>query len=93
MSDGVPMQRETGVDKAPSSQGIGASESGQSSEAGEAVEASGDAIVIADAIFGGFQLLATAFDRLTKAINDQSQIDEHGAPQEASTYLDGKSIE
>lgn len=54
---------------------------------GSSVEASGDALVIADAIYGGFQLLAAAVDRLTASMDGEEPEDE-----EPETYLDGSRV-
>lgn len=54
-------------------------------EAENEIEASGDTVVLADAIYGGFALLAGAVRELAKAMNG-----EPGEPQnDEEFYLDG----
>lgn len=52
------------------------------------IEASGDALVIADAIYGGFQLLAAAVDRLTKSMEGDDPEDD----RQGEFYLDGSKV-
>lgn len=60
-------------------------------EESEEISASGDAIVIADAIFAGFAELARAIDRLSAAVRQDGSEDEL-EPESLGTYLDGTKI-
>jgi len=60
-------------------------------EESEEISASGDAIVIADAIFAGFTELARAIDRLSAAVRQDGSEDEL-EPESLGTYLDGTKI-
>ena len=48
------------------------------------IEASGDAIIIADAIYGGLAEIAAGLRAIAKALEG-----EEGEPQEEEYYLDG----
>lgn len=58
---------------------------GTNVEGQETVEASGEAIVIADAIYGGLAEIASAIREVAKAIAG----DDVGEPEESETFLDG----
>lgn len=51
------------------------------------VEATGDAIVIADAILAGFGILAEAIDRHAQAVKEAAQMDLGDTPE---TAMSGK---
>lgn len=57
----------------------------ESNRSEEQIEASGDAIVIADAIYGGLAEIAGAIRELAKAQAGE----DYGDAEESDTYLDG----
>jgi hypothetical protein len=58
---------------------------GSGGESQDAIEASGDTIVIADAIYAGLAEIAGAIREVAKALAG----DEVGEPDESEVYLDG----
>lgn len=64
-------------------------EEAEKEAASETISASGDAIVIADAIFGGFKELAMSVDRVAEIMRGDVGTDE---PAVGHSYLDGKGV-
>lgn len=60
----------------------------QTDEGEQGIEVTGDALAIADAIYGGFQLLAASVDRLTKSMEGEDTADE----RQQEMYLDGSRV-
>lgn len=60
----------------------------QADDGQEEIAASGDSLVIADAIYGGFQLVAAAIDRLTKSLEGEEESDD----AQGEFYLDGSRM-
>ena len=54
------------------------------------IEATGDAMIIADAIYTGLHEIAESVKALTKVMSEGD--DGYGSPQEAETYMDGTPI-
>lgn len=57
-------------------------------ESEDAIEASGDAIVVAEAIFAGLCRIAESVDRLAKVFSEDTEQDE---PENLTSYMDGSS--
>ena len=61
---------------------------GEVRESEDEVEASGDAVVIAEAIYAGLSKIAQSLDRIAKILSDDYEGDN---PEEISSYMDGSS--
>ena len=56
------------------------------------VEATGDAIIIAESIIAGLSEIAGAIREINKTLKEQNA-DEYGDPVEPQSYMDGSPIE
>jgi hypothetical protein len=55
------------------------------------VEATGDAIVIAESIYAGLSEIAQAIRDVNKTLKAQDA-EDYGSPQEVETYMDGTPV-
>lgn len=59
---------------------------GEVRESEDEIEASGDAVVIAEAIYAGLSKIAQSLDRIAKILSDEYEGDD---PDKTSSYMDG----